>query len=407
MLSSGKEKPNLRANSRPQVLVKLGRALLRPCLLLYFLAAVAPAAAQLSEADYYSRIDNRIFMLSKSRLASFDSLISYVNTEFVSERDKVRAFYTWIALNISYDKELLDSYEITTSLGLRRLSSSNTQHPDTVLKYRKAVCEGFSLLMNECCRRSGITCRMVIGPTRIDDGEVTERMMHAWNVVKTDSVWRLLDVTWSNGYVNQMNVYVKRFSDQYFFTEPAEFVKDHWPLDPMWQLNERPVPKAVFYGTASAGQEYAPVYFNYRDSISAYLKLKEDTLEYVSFLHYHRFDPQNATYTRELDRILHDRLAGYLNLAAVYYDDYQHYANKYNGKVVGEKVVKECIRLLLIPKKYLALGLNFAQGKTFTNPEIRARFDTMVSAAVQSRNEIDFAINAHRKFLKSLKGNKK
>lgn len=404
MLSSKNVKPNSKANNKTSVFLKIGRALIRPCFLLYFIITTLPGKAQLSESEYYNRIDNKMFLFSKNHSAAFDSLIRYVNTEFVSDRDRVRAYYTWIALNISYDKDLLDSYQIRTGLNLRHLSSSNTQHPDTVLKYRKAVCEGFSLLMNECCKRSNIVSQMVIGPTKIEDGEVTDKIIHAWNVVRIDSSWKLLDITWSNGYVNQMNEYTKKFSDKYFFTLPAEFVKDHWPLDPMWQLNYYPTSKTAFY-TSTENRD--PVYFNYRDSIAAYLKLKEDTLEYVSFLHYHWFDPQNATYTREIDRIIHDRLVGYLNLSAVYYDDYQRYANKYNGKVVGEKVVKECIRLLLIPRKYLVQGLNYARGKTFQNEEIRGSFETMVKASGQNLKELDFAIDGHRKFLKSLKGNKK
>lgn len=403
MHSSKKEKPNLKANNRTAVFLQMGRALLRPCLLLYLLAA-GPVFSQLSEAEYYNRIDNKMYLFSKQRNNHADSLVRYVNTEFISGKDKVRAYYTWIALNITYDTDLLDEYKITTELGLRRLSSINTQHPDTVLKYRKAVCEGFSLLMNRLCERSSIVSKMVIGPTRIEDGEVTDRILHAWNAVLVDSVWRLLDATWSNGYLNATNRYTKRFSDKYFFTPPAEFVKDHWPLDPMWQLRDYPISKTAFY---AGGVNANPVYYNYKDSIAAFLKLKPDTLEYVSFLHYHRFDPSNETYTRECDRIIHDKLVGYLNMAAVYYDDYRAYSQKYNGKVVSEKVIRECIRLLQQPRKYLVEGLAYARNKAFYHDEIRLNFEKMAASAAHNLAEVNAAIEGHREFAKSLKGSKK
>src|SRR6218665_1546563 len=247
MLSSKKEKPTSKANNTVSVLLQMGRVLLRPCLLLYCLWPAARLAAQDPYKERYEAVDRKMISYSRSHARNFDSLVRFVNEKFAADRDKVRAFYTWIALNISYDKDLLDNYKITSGMSLRRLSSMETQHADTVLKYGRGVCEGFSLLMNKFCADCSITSRMVIGPTRTEDGDVTDQMLHAWNAVKVDTAWYLLDVTWSNGYVNQMNQYIKKFSDHYFFTPPAGFGESHWPLDPMWQLLNYPVTKTAFY----------------------------------------------------------------------------------------------------------------------------------------------------------------
>ncbi len=383
--------------------MKIKRVVIKHIFFVSFFLFAGRVFPQFSDIAYYNRIDKKISAFSEKEGNNFDSLVRFVNQTFISDREKIRAFYTWIALNISYDKELLTRYKENSSLGLRRLSSSGTQHADTVLKYRKAVCEGFSLLMNKCCEHASIISKMVIGVTKHDD-EVADDIMHTWNAVKLDTAWYLLDVTWSNGYVNQMNQYKKQFSDRYFFTNPAQFVKDHWPLDPMWQLSAYPLPKESFY--RGAANEH-PVFFNYQDSITAFLKLRSDTAEYVSFMHYHWNDPANELYTRACDNIIHDRLVNYLNLAAVYFDDYQRYAKKYDGKPVTEKVLKECVRLLQEPRKYLVIGLNYAKNKQFFHDEVRLSFEKMAAISANNLRDMENSLESYKKLAKTIRSNKK
>lgn len=370
----------------------------------FFIALTGAAAAQLSEAETLRNIDNKVHAFSDSTAAGFDDLVKFVKQNFVSDRDRVRAFYTWIAVNISYDKELLDSYKQNSALGLRRLSSLITQNPDTVLKYRKAVCEGYALLMNKCCETCSIVSKMVVGPTKLESGEVVAGIFHAWNAVKTDAAWHLLDVTWANGYVNQMDQYRKKFSDKYFFSPAPEFISDHLPLDPMWQLLEYPLSKRGFYENTP---RYSPVPFHFNDSISNYLKLEGDTLEYATFLHYHFFDPDNALYTRECDRIIHDRMVGYMNLAAVYFDDYQRYVARQRGKQISPQLLSTCIRLLRQPEKYLTMALKYSEKKIFFHPEIQRDFEKMTLSARESLKEVEFSIDNYTKLGKAFKTKKK
>lgn len=372
--------------------------------LIIFLFLSSNLFSQSSTVDHYNKIDNKIFSFSKKGIYNFDTIVSYVNEKFTSDDDKIRAFYTWIALNISYDQDLLETYKINSQLNLRFLSSMRTQHPDTVLKYRKGVCEGFSLLMNKFCESSSIMSHMVVGYTKNESDEVTQNILHAWNAIKLDTTWFILDITWSNGYVNYTNKYIKKFSDHYFFTSPDEFLKDHLPLDPMWQLQYYPTTKAEFFESKTPEHK---LYFNYKDSITSYLKFSKDTLEFIDLMHNYRFDPENNFHALGYDQLIYNRVASLLNIGAAYYDDYRNYAKKLENKPMTDKNIKMCLKLLEEPRKYLEKGLAFIGKKDFFNKNIQADFDEMLKIADNNHKDIIKTIIIYKKFLKKPAGNKK
>lgn len=100
------------------------------------------------------------------------------------------------------------------------------------------------------CRSSTRACGLEVGKIsgytksfsyRVGDSFKGKPANHAWNAVKLDGQWQLLDVTWAAGYVNDGHQFVHRFNDQYFLTPPEEFILDHFPKDPQWQLLAEPV----------------------------------------------------------------------------------------------------------------------------------------------------------------------
>ena len=279
-----------------------------------------------------------------------------------------------------------------------------TQHPDTVLKYRKGVCEGFSLLMNKFCESSSIMSNMVVGYTKNESDEVTQNILHAWNAIKLDTTWFVLDITWSNGYVNYNNQYIKKFSDHYFFTSPSEFLKDHLPLDPMWQLQYYITTKAEFFDSKTPAHKS---FFNYKDSITNYLKFNKDTLEFINYMHYQRFDPENTIHSQGYDRLVYNKVASLFNIGAAYYEDYRTYAKKLENKPMNEKSIKMCLKLLEEPKKYLEKGLKYSGKKDFFDKNIQSEFDEMLKIADNNHKDIIKTIIFYKKFLKKPAGNKK
>jgi transglutaminase-like putative cysteine protease len=128
-----------------------------------------------------------------------------------TEKDRAYAIFSWIRSYITYDNP---------SKWQRRFGNSGAdQSPDGVLASGKAVCEGMANLFTAVARRMGLESVVVTGRA---SGARQER--HAWNAVKIDGTWGLIDIT------------------RHTFLAPTqEFLTRHFPDDPRWQLSEKPL----------------------------------------------------------------------------------------------------------------------------------------------------------------------
>jgi hypothetical protein len=263
-------------------------------------------------------IDNKIAAFSKEKPdAPFDTITAFVNAVFQTQEEKARAYYKWIALNISYDVEHLNEMNLMQLFSVN--SSSTNQKVADVLKDKKAVCEGYSNLMVAFCTASSIPCFVVCGNTKTPNGDIPE-ILHAWNVIRIDSAWYELDITWSSGYINSENKYVKRFSNLYFLPKPKKFIKDHFPLDPMWQLLKYPFTKKDFVND-SLEVAHGPA-FNFPDSIKVYRAQNAKQRQYLDFLHYYRADPENPKHMKNLDVLHNNLVADEINRGFSYQQDF-------------------------------------------------------------------------------------
>jgi hypothetical protein len=188
---------------------------------------------------------------------SIPSLVEYLTDPYETDLEKVRSIYIWIAYHITYDKAAYKK-------GKRRINRSNLD----VLRRREAVCFGYSTLFEEMCSLAGIAARVVEGyPKNMETGTTRlDEINHAWNAVKIDSTWHLLDITWGSDYQ-------QRDLEFYFLMSPEEMIQSHLPADPMWQLLDCPVPPAIFQKSAVYIRSYlnsTEQCFDYRDSIRAF-----------------------------------------------------------------------------------------------------------------------------------------
>jgi len=310
--------------------------MMKVLLALFLSLAFSTIHAQLTRADYYNTIDNKVYSFSKQKPdAPFDTIVSFVNVNFASQEDKARAYYTWTALNIAYDVEHMNEINLIQIFNINTVTSSGQKTAD-VLKSKKAVCEGYANIMTDFCRASQIPCFTVCGYTKNPDGEIPQ-ILHAWNVLRLDSAWHMLDVTWSSGYVNPTNQFVKRFSNQYFLPRPKVFIKDHFPLDPMWQLLKNPFTKEDFERDSLTISKTPS--FNFPDSIRQYRTYSEKEQKKMDFVHYYRADPTNRNHAHNLDVANNNIVADYLNTASVYHSDFIDQATK---KLSQKPTLAEC-----------------------------------------------------------------
>ncbi len=113
-----------------------------------------------------------------------------------SDKTKVRKIYKYITKHVKYD----NNYNKTGSTAYTAYNA---------LAKGRAVCNGYSALFYDMCRRSGVPCRIIVGEA--NGG------LHAWNIVKIGSKWYNADATWDAGAAHY----------RYFLKSDKAFNKTH------------------------------------------------------------------------------------------------------------------------------------------------------------------------------------
>jgi len=206
----------------------------------------------------FKYIDEIVRQVPDSLTYSTDNIANYINSNFFTQSEKVRAVFCWIAENISYDYKNL-------------FSLSENQDPDKkaneILSNRKGVCRDYSNLYADICGKVGIKTYIVNGYTKIDKRVIQNP--HAWCAILVDSIWYLTDPTWGAGYMED-TLFVKKLNNKYFKVAPDKFINSHIPFDPLWQLLYYPITKQEFLNRKPSSKNKN--YFNFIDTILIYEK---------------------------------------------------------------------------------------------------------------------------------------
>ncbi len=183
---------------------------------------------------------------------SVDELSLILSQYATTEADKARIIYTWITHNISYDVGALNDL------------FNNNIYPDvtaeTVLKMRSTICSGYANLYQQLAKKMGLKSVIILGYAKGGDYIVglDNNINHAWNSVKIDNNWYLIDTTWGAGIVNS-NSFNPLFNPFYFATNPQEFIYNHFPENSKWQLLNPVISRSQFDTLA----DVSPTLFQY------------------------------------------------------------------------------------------------------------------------------------------------
>jgi len=210
----------------------------RPVMAPVVVPPTQPAAARAAPAGDFTATDALADRAPAAAARSVPALAAYLTQAGSDETTKARALFRWIAGHIDYDVR-----------GFRTGDPGDVS-PEGVLRSRKSVCEGYARLAEALGVAMGLQVRVVPGWSKgygftagqHFDGPTN----HAWNAVRIDGIWRLMDPTWGAGYIDQGSRFVRRFQEHYFLTPPDAFVFDHLPEDSSWQLLERPLSAAEY-----------------------------------------------------------------------------------------------------------------------------------------------------------------
>ena len=192
-----------------------------------------------SYSQKYSDVDKIVAKYPK-KFSSTNNLAERIQDDFSSEQDKARAIYTWIALNIKYDYKVYlnpprtQGFTYSTEAEKqRKIKQINDKLIQKTFDSQKAVCEGFTALYQHLAGLVGLKSEIIRGDskTRLADiGRKNTSSNHAWNTVLIDKKWRLIDVTWGQGYYDSSKGrMVNDFDPIYFDTDPEYFFAKHFP----------------------------------------------------------------------------------------------------------------------------------------------------------------------------------
>jgi hypothetical protein len=201
-------------------------------------AITITAGARLnSDKSTFQAIDQYVLGTPESVTKSIAGLAAYLIQPAKNDFEKTRAIYRWITQNISYD---FSAY-LTKDYGSTRAVD--------VLTSRSSVCEGYSGLFQALAKSAGLEVVTISGWAKgysYNAGDhVTGPTNHAWNAVKIDGGWYLIDSTWGAGSIIQQR-FVREFDEEYFLTSPEYFIYNHLPEDSKWQLLNTPLSKNEF-----------------------------------------------------------------------------------------------------------------------------------------------------------------
>ena len=184
--------------------------------------------------DPHQTIDAHALATPPAEARSIEKLAAHLAAAANAEREKARAIFRWIAANITY--------------GMGNKGTGNGP-PEEVLRMRFGYCGGIAGLFEALARAMGLEVVTIPGHAKgrgYTPGTPLRGVPdHAWNAVRIDGQWELIDATWGGGfYVGEE--YRKRFEPHYFCTPPQQFIHDHFPVDPQWQLLKIPKNEAAF-----------------------------------------------------------------------------------------------------------------------------------------------------------------
>lgn len=199
-----------------------------------------------THAQDFEKVDNTVKTYPRSFITT-DKFAERVTSDFSRDDEKARAIFTWIATNISYDLGALGRAASPGGFSYRteeeRLAKINKFKDDLALKTmrsRKGICHGYATLYAIVAEKAGLEAVVIPGASKTflsHIGKAPGVSDHAWNAVKINGEWKLLDVTWGAGGVEgNTQKFTFDFNDSYFFMKPEDFYLKHYPEDEKWLM---------------------------------------------------------------------------------------------------------------------------------------------------------------------------
>lgn len=228
--------------------------------LLFFFLLISIAA----NSQDFTKVDNLV--ANYPRYSSADNLASKISKDFTSDEEKARAAFFWLAKNIRYNLEeyynpTQRSYNFsyaTEEEKQQKLQALKDNIVSEAFKNKTGVCEEYAQSFKKICDLLGLESEVIKGNVRNlpqEIGKPANTTNHAWNAVKLNNKWIILDATWAAGY-EYSGRWIREFNP-YFFNIPKEkILKTHFPEDSLWVLRFGRISLQEFYNQPIFGHSF-------------------------------------------------------------------------------------------------------------------------------------------------------
>lgn len=170
-------------------------------------------------------LSSRLNNCDKNLLSLAKSIVAKVTTPNMTPYQKEVALHNYIVNTTSYDYDNLAKNTLP--------DSAYTAYG--VLVNKKAVCEGYSEATKLLLNLAGIECEIVTGSSNTSTA-------HAWNAVKLDDQWYMLDTTFDDPVSFQNGQRTETLIYDYFNVTNTVLAKDH-----TWDHSKFPSATATKY----------------------------------------------------------------------------------------------------------------------------------------------------------------
>ncbi len=209
--------------------------------------------------NVYYKIDSKISQIPKDSCRTTSSIANYINANFKSENDKIRAVFFWTTSNISYD---------VASMNVQNGAIPSEEKIKNALQNRKGVCIDYAEVFNDISSKLGFKTIIIQG--YVKQFGVIAPVAHAWCGTKINNKWCFFDPTWGSGYVNN-GKYTRKQNDLYFNTKPSILILSHIPFDYLWQFSKL-IKTNQEFATNKIATSNASMIFDFESEIIKYLE---------------------------------------------------------------------------------------------------------------------------------------
>ena len=191
-------------------------------------------------------------------------LNNFVSENITDKEQIAKFFFYWISINIEYDFE---KRERTKEVQLTEKELDENANPQIVFNEKKALCIGYSNLFKSFMDKFEIDCLIITGHAKTTENltlelELDDDFLHAWNAIKINEKWILIDSTWAREFNGEI-------SDFYFNTSPEQFIFTHYPFDQGHQFLEKPLSITEFNEIPYISFEYFQSGYSQKPTLSS------------------------------------------------------------------------------------------------------------------------------------------